>query len=409
MIKCVIFDHTTVRLNNTKQALLTELNTLMEQLKDRDIKIVVLSTETLDINQEMMQRGLPAPDAFFCKNDIGANKGSPLWVEKPAQHFGIEIFEILYVGDDELDWRSAINAGAMFLLAMWAYKRRPGALTAIPVDKPEDIWLFISHFLMLPPRWEYTLDDPNHRLIFRSLLSTQHRFPGNPPHDNFQLLDVFYKKLQVTVGPENQTARSLFLLHALSSVWLEGLLPSRSVIGIYPSHTPGKLNEIMQEYIEPASRAFKSYFKEDLLVRGAASLDTSLERGSGRRASVTFNVQTNSVHVNPNYRNLIQGHNVLVFDEFTTSGMSLEWARNLLLKAGAARVILVTVGKYGFPPVRHTVFTPVPGVVIEPYQLKTYGQQDFSAVSVPLKKSAVAAKVVIESFKAINENRPFSL
>lgn len=43
---------------------------------------------------------------------------------------------------------------------------------------------------------------------------------------------------------------------------------------------------------------------------------------------------------------MIKDRNVIVFDDFTTTGMSLEWARQLLDNAGAKKIILMTVGKY---------------------------------------------------------------
>ena len=44
---------------------------------------------------------------------------------------------------------------------------------------------------------------------------------------------------------------------------------------------------------------------------------------------------------------------VLVFDDFTSTGRTLDWARNLLYAAGASRVVLLTVGKYPSPYFLH--------------------------------------------------------
>ncbi|MFJ9847653.1 hypothetical protein ACIRYZ_46025, partial [Kitasatospora sp. NPDC101155] len=61
-------------------------------------------------------------------------------------------------------------------------------------------------------------------------------------------------------------------------------------------------------------------------------------------------------------------------DDFTTAGMSLEWARILLTKAGAAQVIGLTIGKYRKP---HTFYIPRPGVVIDPYTTNKVAPADF--------------------------------
>lgn len=42
----------------------------------------------------------------------------------------------------------------------------------------------------------------------------------------------------------------------------------------------------------------------------------------------------------------IEGKRILVLDDFTTYGYSLETARRMLLQAGAQRVVCLTIAKY---------------------------------------------------------------
>ncbi|MFB7648302.1 hypothetical protein ACFC0S_08795 [Streptomyces sp. NPDC056084] len=55
--------------------------------------------------------------------------------------------------------------------------------------------------------------------------------------------------------------------------------------------------------------------------------------------------------------------------------MSLDWARNLLSKAGARQVIGVTIGKYRKP---YTLFTPRPGVTISAFAPNALTSADFT-------------------------------
>lgn len=71
---------------------------------------------------------------------------------------------------------------------------------------------------------------------------------------------------------------------------------------------------------------------------------------------------------------------MIVFDDFTTEGKYVEWARTLLSEAGAARVIALTIGKY---PSRHTVYRLRPGVTIDPFTTNNITLADFQTTSGP--------------------------
>ncbi|MCX4564555.1 hypothetical protein OHA02_51590 [Streptomyces phaeochromogenes] len=71
---------------------------------------------------------------------------------------------------------------------------------------------------------------------------------------------------------------------------------------------------------------------------------------------------------------------MIVFDDFTTEGKSLEWARTLLSEAGAARVIALTIGKY---PSRHTVYRLRPGVTIDPFTTNDVSLAHFQTTTGP--------------------------
>jgi hypothetical protein len=260
--------------------------------------------------------------------------------------------------------------------------------------------MFVTHFLLRPPRWEFALDIPEKGLHVRSLLNASAVLASTNPDNTFSLQDVLTYEKRVRL--QNVPAQNLLLLHALSSLLLEGLIPRNPAVAIYPSHQPGAISSVLQSFLGIAARFFHGYFRQDLLLRAKPAPDTSLLRWQGARDQVHFTTQTNTVHVNEARRNLVEGNTVLLFDDFTSSGMSLEWGRNLLYAAGAARVVLVTVGKYGQPFT--SVYEPY-GADVSPYALKDYDEDSFIRRSYRMEHDTTAYEVVKESFNCYAEGR----
>jgi hypoxanthine phosphoribosyltransferase len=404
-LKGVIFDHSTLLVDPHDTKLVASVRSLLENLKTAGLQLVVFSTNPQDINAALKQQGIPAADHYITKEDVGANKGSPAWVRAAASRMNAQPHELLYVGDDVLDWRTSINAATWYLHAGWI-RPTPGGTKSFVASKPEMVWMFVTHFLLALPRWSYTLDIEEHRLHLRSLLGAKVVLPSTDPDGTFTLQDVFTYANKVKVGKES--ARNLLMLHAITSLYLEGLIVPNSSIAVYPSSKPGKISGVLREFVEPVSWVFHAYFR-DLLVRAVAAPDTSLERvkasREGRDPNVSFTTQANTVHVNQKYRNLINGRTVVVFDDFTTTGMSLEWARNLLHAASAARVIMITIGKYPRP---HTIYVPTKGVVVTPFELKQYTLNMFGRVQVDMKQDANAPKQIYQSLAMWKEGKPYS-
>ena len=404
-MKGVIFDHSTILVDSRDARLVAAVRSLLENLKAAGLNLVIFSTHPQDIDTALKQRGFPTTDLFLTKRDVGENKGSPIWVRTAADRLGARTHELLYVGDDVLDWRNAINTATLYLHAGWVGPL-PAGVTAFVAGKPEMVWMFVTHFLLGPPRWAYALEVDKYRLQLRSLLGAKVMLPSSEPADSFKLQDVFTHEKPVKVGKD--PARNLLMLHAVTSLYLEGLIPPHSPFAVYPSSNPNKRNRVLQEFVQPVSRLFHAYFKEDLLVRASEAPDTSMERWrareEGREPDVTFTDQANTVHVNPKYWNLIDGRTAFVFDDFTTTGMSLEWARNLLYAAGAARVIMVTVGKYPRP---HTVYVPTEDSVVTPFELKQYRLEMFKRVRIDMTQNSIAPLRVHRSFALWKEGKPY--
>lgn len=405
----IIFDHSTILLPLSRRQSLNDIRALFELLKNHGIKIIVFSTNQIELDSQLRERNLPDVDLFLTRDDVGVNKGSPKWVTQACDHLGLHTHQTAYVGDDQRDWRGATHVPSLYLHAKWV-TNVPEGVTAIAIERPLNIWRFLTHFLLPPPRWEYKLDLEEEGLHIRSLLNANVVLAATEP-PSFTLLDVLKKEIKVKV--DRQPAEDLLILHALTSLYLEGFVSPYSVFTIYPSSTPGNVNPILESVLKYATRLFHGYFKNDLLVRGIQSIDTSQERADAnrerRRARVTFADQTNSLYVNPDYRRTLQNRQVFVFDDFTSSGMSLEWARHLLLRAGASKVTLLTLGKYSRSHT-HTLFTTTNPNQISPWARRTYNTESlFSSRRVDMEHDINAQELVKRSFQYWKDGLPLPI
>ena len=397
-LESVIFDHTVLLRDDAND--LTQLRNLITRLKGLGLRITVFSNDPKDINRELGARSLPPADLFLTRSDIGVNKGSHRWVEEAARRLGVGRHQFLYVGDDERDWRTASNSAIFYLHAGWVGPLPPGPPTFV-APRPQRVLMFVTHFLTRPPRWEFFLDVPDEGIHLRSLLNASARLASTEPRSWFSLQDVltYERKIQV----RNTPAQDLLILHALSSLLLEGLVPRNALFTVYPSSTPGQISPVLSAFLEPASKTFHGYFRNDLLIRAKPAPDTSILRYQKRGDEVTFLTQANTVHVNEERRSLVEGRTVLVFDDFTSSGKSLEWARQLLYGAGADRVVGLTVGKYGRKPLTE-VYAPN-GVDIAPFALGSYKHGDFRRRLYDMNRDPSSYDVLKMSFDRYAEGK----
>jgi hypothetical protein len=404
-VKAVIFDHNTLIVPVENGELLGQLRKLVLGLKSLGLAIVVFSTHPYDIHGELVRRGLPAPDLFLTKEDVKKNKGSPVWIQVASQRLDLKPWEFFYVGSDEWDWRTAINAGVLSIYAAWS--RQPhGRMTTVRVDQPAEVEIFVTHFLLPPLRWSYSLYIEDHGVLVRCLLGALVYLPCSDPGTQFRLQEVFTYGTQISIGAYR--ARDALMFHAISSLYLEGLIPPGAFFAVYPSSQVGQISPTLREFLEPAAKLFHGYFKKDLLIRSKTAPDMSMERAKARRerrsADLPFSTQTNTVNVNPDYDGKVQGRTIIVFDDFTTTGMSLEWARNLLYAARASRVILLTIGKYPGP---YTLYVPRRAATVKPFDSARYNTDRlFESQPLKMKHDPKVEVLIRAAFDYMRQGKP---
>ncbi|MET9954458.1 hypothetical protein ABZ135_23345 [Streptomyces sp. NPDC006339] len=344
----------------------------LQWLDEHDISFVLLTTDSLDAEAAMRAAGLPAPALHLCRDDIPGQpaRGGAAWLLTVAERLKLRPNQLVIVGTSELDWRTGINAGVVHVFARWAnHVRNAKGMITLSADQPADVGELLDHFLLDEPRWAFSHDDDARSFKIRSLLPPNVRFPQAPGR-TFELQDVFTRGRTITVG--TQDARDILMLRLLSSAYLDGTLPHRSLFCVYPSSSPGQVSQQLAGFLTKAKVMVGSYYREDLLERTGQAPDTSLERwrrsqGKESTADISIGAQARTVRINPKYKGKLKGKSVIVFDDFTTEGKSIEWARTLLTSAKAEQVIALTIGKYGAS--RHTAYHLRPGTTIDPFQV----------------------------------------
>ena len=89
---------------------------------------------------------------------------------------------------------------------------------------------------------------------------------------------------------------------------------------------------------------------------------------------------------------------MLVVDDFETEGYSMECARNLLMQAGAADVLCVSVSKYHKP---RYVFTPANGYAWDPYAPTIHPTGSFVQKRATERRDPRALAVVRGSYRRL--------
>lgn len=314
-----------------------------------------------------------SPDRFVTQDEIGKPKGSPKWVEHICDAFDVERRDILYLGDSDNDMRTAVNSGVVYLNAAWA---NPETKYGIQVSSPAILTLLVENIFTKPTLWHWTLNAPDK---LGRTVEAMAMINGN----GAGVLDIRCGLLGWTKHDRDSNVGPLklgnfFMLHLLASIYLSGLYEKADWWITYPG-SDGGTNAAMNEFFDIAAKLFRDKFKPRLLVRHSTAVDSGEARTAG--GSVNFMNQVSTVCLNddPDVVEQIRGKSIVLIDDFITDGYSSEWARNLLLEAGAANVATVAIGKYGY---NFYCESPRPGLTWRPFEPSKLRASDFSSLGV---------------------------
>jgi hypothetical protein len=115
--------------------------------------------------------------------------------------------------------------------------------------------------------------------------------------------------------------------------------------GIYPSSSTAT-NEDLEYYKEKARQTYGCRTPHPIFIRHKATSKRHL-KSTERRLEIGADEELETIVINDHYRKKLRGATVCIIDDFTNVGSSCETARALLEKAGVAKLIFITLGKFG--------------------------------------------------------------
>ncbi|KKL53363.1 hypothetical protein LCGC14_2276180, partial [marine sediment metagenome] len=271
--------------------------------------------------------------------DIPKPKPSPKFVDKIQEMTGVKRHEIAYLGDDDnTDTLCAINAHILPFTAHYSDSGKPMEY-GIPIYNPEEFIRYLSSFGgQDEPYFGWycngTCADTEAPIEVYALYG-QH----GPPMNLTGRLTRVLKHRQTDQYGESDMSDIIFH-HLLNQCYLSGLTQRVDLITVYPGHSAESTNELLEELSTFLAMIFRQRFVRGLLQRHTDALKSQFQ--PQRKVFEQFK----TIRVNPAHRSTVKGRSVLVLDDFTTTGYSLETARRMLLQAGANHVVCAAIGKW---------------------------------------------------------------
>jgi adenine/guanine phosphoribosyltransferase-like PRPP-binding protein len=344
---------------------------MVGSLAQHGLKIVVASNQP-GATQKLARAGI-SPDLLLDRDVVGSSKGTPAWVDRACAEFGIERHELVWLGDGDLDMRSAVNAKVAYFNAGWS---APDFPYGIHMDRPELFGMVISECFAKPIDWFAWLDGTDQaRRPVTVRAMTDSRGGGSPTLEG-QLRRFLKERQDFRLGPYDFGVS--VTMHLFGSIYGSGIPQAADTWTIYPgSKRASGPNASLVPFMTAAARLFRGSYVPDLLIRHTDALDSGQTRYAGQ--CVGFSNQINTMQLNPAQRKRITGKRVVVVDDFETDGNSLECARNLLLQAGAAAVTCISIGKYNMKNqgISRNVLAPSDGYDWDPYAPTIHVAEDF--------------------------------
>jgi hypothetical protein len=335
MIKLVVCDGDgTLELPTPSQKILT----LLKKMEELHISLAVATNSThAAIQSAFKKAGLPLPAIIVTPQDVGGVvKPSPKFIEFIGEQTGIQRNEMVYLGDrDDTDIYCAGNARILPFASLYSTSGKPRY--GLPVDDPLAFMKYLETYgSQTHPFFGWSIKDPNQNLEMYALIG-EHGDMGLTSH----LKMLFKQKKDVLIGPKENPLGGILFHYFLSQSYLSGLIQDIDYVAVYPGHEKDSENKILSVYLDILQKTIGRRYLPGLITRHTTTV-ASHTLGSNRNIHQQFA----TIQLNKTYQKRIQRRRILVLDDFTTNGYSLETARTMLLKGGAESVVGMAFAKY---------------------------------------------------------------
>ena len=234
--------------------------------------------------------------------------------------------EALYIGCTEVDMRTALHGGLLFLNAIWHGGQTPYGYI---FSSPKEVGRFIDCFCLRKSTWFWNIERSDLRVYALGPYATR-----SPRYHEAALYSQHALSTAKHLGGD-----AVFWGRLLSStIYLSGLADNFDYICSYPGHQPNSQKPVLNGALTILAYCLGKKYLGDLIVRHKASVKSSAARAVG--TSVGHDNQLNTVHLNEHpiknkkgdryVRSPLRGKRVLVVDDICTQGNAFEAARTYL-------------------------------------------------------------------------------
>lgn len=245
---------------------------------------------------------------------------------------------IILVGSSDEDLYLAANKKILIINPGWSVKQdEKPARYGITLSNPEKLTQAIR-LIDNQSSWYYKLqvDDSTQVLALTSANTKNFTVTS----EEKEILEGFSSLLK----QGNRRYFNSLYFHLISGVMKDSDLRNVDIWSVFPTST-GRPNNEIEEIKERCRYLTGKRNNQPIFIRHTV-VDKSHFTHHDKRLEVGCAKHFNSVMLNPNYKKKIKGKTICIIDDFLTNGISFETARNLLLKAGAAKVILLALGRF---------------------------------------------------------------
>jgi hypothetical protein len=245
----------------------------------------------------------------------------------------------ILVGSSDDDLILAANKRILIINPGWSIKQdEKPARYGITLNTPFQL-LKAIRLIANQNKWYFELKVSEETQVLA--LTSANTFNWDVKPTERQILEGFEGLLKAG----NRKYFNTLYFHLISGVMKDPVLRNVEIWGTFPTSN-GTVNEELEELKERCRYLTRRRMTEPLFIRHI-SVEKSRNTPHDTRLNQGCKKHFDSITLNPYYNSSrIRGKVVCVLDDYMTNGISFETARNLLLQAGARKVILLALGRY---------------------------------------------------------------
>ena len=245
--------------------------------------------------------------------------------------------EVLFVGNSEIDMRTARNGGVLFLNALWHGGDNP---YGYQFESPKDVARFADCLCLGLHDWFWSLQKGD--------LSVYALAPFTTLSPAYAIAHAYSADARATAktGAGDPTFWGRLLA---ARVYFSGLVDKINYIAAYPGHAPDSQQPVVAEALTILAQSLHKQYLPDLIIRHRRAEKSQTARAAGRTVGVENQLST--IKLNPAPRKgpkgkpykhnpLAKGKTILLVDDICTQGNSFEAGRTFIQATGAKAICL---------------------------------------------------------------------